>query len=540
MLQNSISTRLLQYPEEAPGWQNGVYQERIRQLTPLLPDALKTAEHPDALLLSSKAWTETESTGFGIYTYVEGPAFLLKTGLRDVEIHFTAANPTDTELKISCLANSILKINGMVLPPRAQNISFSFSLCSVEEETLLQFFVPTESTVKEEAGDSFFLLKELSFQVLPLKAPKEKPSLFLASDSTVMSYDKFHYPQAGWGQVLYRFFNQGRDTEELMSPDLSYPQNHIYETPYINIENRSIGARSSRSFINEGKWDQLLSRTAPGDYCFIQWGHNDATAVRPNRYVSKDCFSRWLEKYIHSCKSRGVTPVLVTPISRRNCDSEGVFRPSFGAYADIMLELGRKEDIPVIDLCRLTVDYLNSIGDEESKLIFLWAAPGAYPDSAFCNGVSDNTHLQEYGATMFAKLLAQAVLDSRHPLLAPLKPLISTDFTIPKPEKSVPPIPADATSPENLVMQELHVENKVASFLLSFGDVTEAVKYRVYRKGTVDFQFFPLREVSLEEKQSSPVLPFTIPASDVYLIYVTAVFADGSEGVPSRTIEFRA
>ena len=89
-------------------------------------------------------------------------------------------------------------------------------------------------------------------------------------------------------------------------------------------------------------------------------------------------------------------------------------------------------------------------------------------------------------------------------------------------------------------MQELHVENKTASFLLNFDDVAGAVKYRVYRKGSVDFQFFPLREVTAEEKQHSPVLPFTIPAADVYLIYVVAVFADGSEGVPSRTIEFRA
>jgi hypothetical protein len=56
----------------------------------------------------------------------------------------------------------------------------------------------------------------------------------------------------------------------------------------------------------------------------------------------------------------------------------------------------------------------------------------------------------------------------------------------------------------------------------------------------VDFQFFPLREVTAEEKANSPVLPFTIPGSDVYEIYVVAVFADGSEGAKSRSIEFRA
>lgn len=540
MLHNEISTIMICYPEEANGWQNGVYQERKQTMKVLDVHTLEHSTHPGQLLLSSRTWTETESTGFGIYTYVEGPAFSLPTGIRDVCINATVANPTKEDIKVSCYANSILKINAETVPAGTEGISLSFRLCSIEDETILQFFVPTEYTEKEDAPELSLLLCDLSFEVLPFCGKKEKPSLFIASDSTVMSYDRFHYPQAGWGQVLYRYFNKGNETPELMSPDLSYPQNHIYETPNINIENRSIGARSSRSFINEGKWDQLLSRTAEGDYCFIQWGHNDATAVRPNRFVSTADFAWWLKKYIRSCKARKVTPVLVTPISRRNCDSAGVFRPSFGAYADIMLRLGKEEDIPVIDLCRLTVDYLNSIGDEESKLIFLWAAPGAYPDSAYANGVSDNTHLQEYGATMFAGLLAKAILASEHPLLAPLKPFISTDFEVPKPAQSVPPIPADVTSPTGFVMQELHIENKVASFLLNFDDVKDAVKYRVYRKGSVDFQFFPLREVTLEEKQNSPVLPFTIPAADVYLIYVVAVFADGSEGVPSRTIEFRA
>lgn len=540
MQQNIFSAQLITYPEEAPGWENGVYQERVPKAEPLTLSSLSSETHPDYYLISTKSWTETESTGFGIYTYVEGPAFSLPTGLTDVTIRFTIANKAAEDIKINCLANSILKVSEEIIPAGSMETVISFPLCSIEEETLLQIFIPTEHTEKEQASELSLLIKDISFEIVPFAEPKEKPTIFLASDSTVMSYDKFHYPQMGWGQVFYRYFNQGNDTPEVMSPDMCYPQNHIYETASINIENRSIGARSSRSFINEGKWDRLLSRTSAGDYCFIQWGHNDATAVRPNRYVAAENFAWWLKKYIRSCRARKVTPVLVTPISRRNCDDAGVFRASFGKYADVMLEVGKEEDIPVIDLCRLTVDYLNSIGSEESKLIFLWAAPDAYPDSAYANGVSDNTHLQEYGATVFAGLLAKGILASEHPALAPLKPLISTDFEIKKPAQSVPPVPADATSPTGFVMQELHIENKTASFLLNFDDVEGAVKYRVYRKGSVDFQFFPLREVTAEEKKNSPVLPFTIPASDVYLIYVVAVFADGSEGVPSRTIEFRA
>ncbi|MBO4416406.1 MAG: rhamnogalacturonan acetylesterase [Lachnospiraceae bacterium] len=554
MIKDSVSIFMSCYPDAAPGWQNGVYHERVRKEYKAQTDRPEagTSENgfrlsgwcvpaEDGVIIKTRMWTETEDTGFGIYPYVDGPAFGLDTGLKDVRITLTVSNPADAELKVSCFANDILKINGAALDAGQRSVQLSFDLCSIEEKTILRLFVPTDAKNKEDAGVYEIMVNDISFENLPEKAPKEKPTIFLASDSTVQSYDRFHYPQAGWGQVFYRFFNDGNLTPEQMSPDMMYPQNHIYETPGVTIENRSIGARSSRSFINEGKWDMLLARTAPGDFCFIQWGHNDATAVRPNRYVAPADFKWWLKKYTHSCRARGVVPVLVTPIARRNCDNaNGTFVASFGKYADVMKALGEEENVPVIDLCGLSVDYLNKIGPEESKLIYLWAAPDAYPDSAYAGGVSDNTHLQEYGATMYAQLVAKAIADSDDHEFDVLKPLINTEFEIEKPALCADPIPADSSAPQNFAMQELHIENNIASFLLTFSDVADAVKYRVYRKGSVDFQFFPLREVTAEEKASATVLPFTIPASDVYEIYVAAVFADGSEGAPSRTIEFRA
>lgn len=547
MFTDSVSTIMISYPAEAAGWQNGVYYERKEERTSFEPQKIAVAcaegSECEAVSLENIMWTETESTGFGVYAYAEGPAFILKTGIKDVQIKFTLVNPDAEDIRVSCFANGILKVNGETLPGAGKKTEYSFELCSVEEETTLQIFVPTAVKDKSETVPTCIYVTDVIFDYLPAKNPKDKPTLFLASDSTVQSYDRFHYPQTGWGQVFYRFFNDGRTTEELMSPDLMYPQNHIYETPHVNIENRSIGARSSRSFINEGKWDRLLARTAPGDYCFIQWGHNDATAVRPNRYVSTVDFYGWLMKYVNSCRARGVVPVLVTPIARRNCDNpnaNGTFVASFGNYANVMIKLGKEQNVPVIDLCGMSVDYLNKIGPEESKLIYLWAAPEAYPDSAYANGVSDNTHLQEYGATVYAGLVAGAIKTSDNQEFNPIRDFVTTEFEIEKPQMYVKPIAADSTSPQNFAMQELHVEDGIASFLLIFNDVDNAVKYRVYRKGSVDFQFFPLREVSAAEKADSPVMPFTIPANDVYEMYVSAVFEDGSEGAPSRTIEFRA
>ncbi len=542
MFYENLTPVLVTYPNEAAGWSNGVYTERkpVVRETDLNTTSKFFSKTDKGLTLTSLNWTETEVSGFGVYNYAEGLGFKKNTGLRDGKWTVTFANRTSEEIKVSCFANNILKLNGVQVPAN-ETVTADFTLCSVEEDTLLQFFVPSAAKAKEEAVPSSFEILDITYEELPLKAPKAKPTVFLASDSTVQSYEKFYYPQTGWGQVLYRFFNGGKDTPEIQSPDLCYPQNHIYETPMFNIENRSIGARSSRSFINEGKWDRLLALSAPGDYCFIQWGHNDATAVRPNRWVAPDDFGFWLKKYIASCRARKVTLVLVTPIARRNCDDhEGNFIASFGKYRDAMVKVAEEENVPCIDLCNLTVDYLNSIGSEESKLIYLWAAPGAYPEGAYADGVHDNTHLQEYGATMFAKLVAQAILDSDRPELAPLKPAITTDFKIKKPNPVANPAPADSTKPAGFALQELHIADGVANFLLIWNDVEGAVSYTVYRKGSVDFQFFPLKTVTVEEKKNSPVLPFTIPASDVYQVYVAAKFADGSEGAQSRIIEFRA
>ncbi|MCQ2537785.1 MAG: rhamnogalacturonan acetylesterase [Lachnospiraceae bacterium] len=542
MFYESLQPVIITYPNEAKGWDKGIYTERM----PVYEDTSWASSSDmfkienQSLVLKSLSWTETESTGFGVYNFVESLGFRKATGIKDGKWTVSFKNSSDEELKVSCYANNILKLNAVAVPA-GETVTADFMLCSVEDDTLLQFFVPDEAKEKCDAVVKELTITDISYEELPLKAPKAKPTIYLASDSTVQSYDKYYYPQTGWGQTLYRFFNSGKTTEELQSPDMFYPQNHIYETPGFNIENRSIGARSARSFINEGKWDRILALAAPGDYCFIQWGHNDATAVRPNRYVSPEDFPFWLRKYVRSCRERGIQLVLVTPIARRNCDgNSGTFVASFGNYAEPMKKVGAEENIPVIDLCKLSVDYLNEIGPEESKLIYLWAAPGAFPDGAYADGVSDNTHLQEYGATQFAKLVCDAILASDRPELAPLKPAIDTSFTIDKPLMYAPEQPKDETAPSGFAMQELHIENGIASFLLIWNDVPGAVKYNVYRKGSVDFQFFPLRSVSAEEKKSAAVLPFQLPAADVYQVYCEAVFADGKVGAPGRTIEFRA
>ncbi len=535
--------KLKKYPEKAMGWNEGVYSPRnavITEMTPEDREIYVKSDKDGCVRVKSKMWTETEVTGFGIYPYVNGALFSKTTGLKDGEWTVSFYNPEEDVVKVNCYADEVLMIKDEEIEPKTCK-EITFTVCSIHEATTLMFFVSDPATSEEEAEDRFLYIKDITYRECEEKQPGKKPTIFLASDSTVQTYEKFYYPQTGWGQVLCQYFCPDEEMDDYLSDDRIYPQCHVYEKDSIIVENRSIGARSARSFIDEGKWNSLLRRAKPGDYVFIQWAHNDATAVRPNRYVKPEDFDEFLMKYIDSCRSRGIYVLMVTPVSRRNCDeNNGEFPLSFKAYRDVMIEVGEREHVPVVDLCLMSNDYIKKVGGEEAKNLYLWCPSGAYPEGAYADGVSDNTHLQEYGALVYARMVAGTIMDIEgYPELDALKPYINIDKV---PEKKVIHVeekPVNREIPSGFAMQELHVENKIASFLLIWNDVEGAVSYNVYRKGSVDFQFFPLRTVTAKEKKNSVVLPFQLPAADVYQVKVNAVFADGKEGEPSRTIEFR-
>jgi len=211
-------------------------------------------------------------------------------------------------------------------------------------------------------------------------------TVYIASDSTAQTYNSRYYPQAGWGQKLSSFLSSN-----------------------ITVANHAIGGRSSRSFIEQGRLAAIHQVIRAGDYLFTQFGHNDATVGNPERYTSPADYKEYLRNdYIRATRARGATPVVVTPVSRRSYNaSTGKFNVSFPAYVDAAKAVAREEGAPLVDLSAASRVYLDGVGIEGSKAIFLWLAAGQYPN--FPNGVQDNTHFQERGAVEMARLVARAV-----------------------------------------------------------------------------------------------------------------------------------
>ena len=225
-------------------------------------------------------------------------------------------------------------------------------------------------------------INAVDIEALPARRRGHRPTLYLLGDSTMQTYDPYWMPQAGWGQFFDRFLSDR-----------------------VLVDNRSIGGRSSRSFLNQGRLDEVLRLVRPGDYVYVQFGHNDATYTVPDRYTPPEDFREYLRTYIEGARQRGGEAIVVTPVSRRDVDADtGRFRVSFPEYVEAAISIAAELDAPLVDLSASSRAFLDELGAEGAKDVFLHADAGVYPNRP--NGVADDTHFQEYGAIQMARLVA--------------------------------------------------------------------------------------------------------------------------------------
>jgi len=220
--------------------------------------------------------------------------------------------------------------------------------------------------------------------------------VFLVGDSTVQTYDESYAPQTGWGQIIPRYFSDN-----------------------VTFVNKSIGGRSSKSFFNDGRLDLILDEISSGDYLFIQFGHNDATIEKPERYVNAEDFKMYLDKYIDGAISKNAVPVLITPMGRYSLDSDNKFKTDFKIYVDAMKEVAINRNVSLIDLCAKSLELYNSVGIEETKNFFMMLPPNIYPK--FKEGLDDHTHFQEKGAIQLARIMTQGIAEISLPIARYIK-----------------------------------------------------------------------------------------------------------------------
>ena len=215
---------------------------------------------------------------------------------------------------------------------------------------------------------------------------RKEITIFMIGNSTMADKPfKDGNPEKGWGQIFPLYFKDR-----------------------VKIENHAVNGRSTKSFLDEGRWAVVLNRIKPGDYIIIQFGHNDEKKKDPNRYAEAHTYYKWnLEKFVDQTREKDGIPILATPIVRRRFDEQGNFYGTHGDYPDVVREVAKEKNVVLLDLHKKTEELVKQYGEERSKMLYLFIEPGEY--KSLPEGRIDNTHLSPLGAFRVCDLAAEEI-----------------------------------------------------------------------------------------------------------------------------------
>jgi lysophospholipase L1-like esterase len=249
-------------------------------------------------------------------------------------------------------------------------------------------------------------LKELTLPAVSVRREKGKPVLFITGDSTVKNTDKDPDGMWGWGSQAATVFNDKK----------------------ITPVNCAKAGRSTRTYLEEGRWDQVCNSLQKGDFVLIQFGHNDigdidrgkargtiATAsdtshvyrVRTDSLVRNEVvysFGWYLKKFIGDVREKGATPILLS-LTPRNEWPGGKIERRNSTYGQWYRQVAKETGVELVDVHNITADFLDSIGQEAAR--------------AYYN--HDHTHTSLLGARLNAKSVAQGLKADKSPLARYLK-----------------------------------------------------------------------------------------------------------------------
>ena len=228
----------------------------------------------------------------------------------------------------------------------------------------------------------FFIL--LAFIAMSFSFTTKPITIYMIGDSTMSIKAPRAYPETGWGMPFAGFFDST-----------------------VKVDNRAKNGRSTRTFISENLWQPVFDNLNEGDYVFIQFGHNDESKEKTERYTTPDQYKENLTRFVKETRSKKAIPVLLTPVSRRRFDKEGNALETHAAYSPLVKEVAKALNVLFIDLDTKSKDLYQQMGVENSRLLFLQLKPGEHPN--YPGGKDDNTHFNELGARLIAQIVLAEV-----------------------------------------------------------------------------------------------------------------------------------
>lgn len=250
------------------------------------------------------------------------------------------------------------------------------------------------------------MMLDITLPTYPVQREQGKPVVWFTGDSTVKNADKDKNGMWGLGSQAYTIFDKKK----------------------IVCYNAAMAGRSCRTYLNEGRWDRVYNSLQPGDYVFIQFGHNDIGPIDSDKergeiasaqdtchvYKSKSkgtyelvySFGWYLKKFIDDVREKGATPILVS-LTPRNEWSNGHIERRNDSYGKWYREVVEATGCEFVDLHDIAADYYDKHCGSKEKA------------AKYFN--HDHTHSSLLGAQTNVKALAKGLKDIHSPLAKYLK-----------------------------------------------------------------------------------------------------------------------
>jgi len=245
-------------------------------------------------------------------------------------------------------------------------------------------------------------LFSLLMAFMPAKGKVVK--VYLIGDSTMTDYSleadfqTKRYPLTGWGQVFQPF----------MQRDSLIKVKQLIKADSVVVDDRAKGGRSTRTFFEEGRWAEVYKALRKNDVVMMQFGHNDASKEKTERYVTIQGYKEYLRLYVNQTRQKGGIPVILTPVARNYPWQEEKLTNVHGEYPQAAKEVANELQVALIDLNQLSMDAFSAKGQAYvSQNYFMNLPAGVYP--AYPDGQKDNTHFQPEGAKAVAGLVFRAM-----------------------------------------------------------------------------------------------------------------------------------
>jgi lysophospholipase L1-like esterase len=232
---------------------------------------------------------------------------------------------------------------------------------------------PREATLEAWAWDDRLTLEFNGAHPAPREveiAPVGVPTVFLLGDSTVC--DQAAEPWNSWGQMLTRFFKPG-----------------------VAVANHAESGETLRSSLHAHRLDKVLSLMKPGDYLFIQFGHNDMKERGPG-VGAFTTYKTDLATFVDGAISKGGIPVLVTSMNRKSFDASGHVVNTLGNYPEAVRQLAREKGVALIDLNAMSKTLYEALGPANIGKAFV-----------------DGTHHDAYGSYEMAKCIVVGIQQNK-------------------------------------------------------------------------------------------------------------------------------